>query len=116
VAYKIRCGKVQKDVIDLKGMGAVNLTGEMYVAPESMFEFVALQLSVQGYGGVTAFLDPEIVGQEVVEANRHRSVGDLINIEGNIVRRGPCSCCGKLLITVDVAKIEHVGYHTRVLS
>jgi hypothetical protein len=76
------------------------------------FTLMALTLDdsdVEGANEVHALLDPRVLDKpETSTDSRKWDAGDLVQLEGEVVKIGKCECCGKPLPVVDAFKCARI--------
>lgn len=92
--------------------------GRLIRKPESAgpkkygFTLMALTLDdsdVDGANEVHALLDPKVLDKpETSKDSRKWDAGDLVQLEGEVVKIGICKCCGNPLPVIDAFKCYRV--------
>jgi hypothetical protein len=76
------------------------------------FTLMALTLDdsdVEGADEVHALLDPKVLDNpETSKDSRKWDAGDLVQLEGEVVKIGKCECCGNPLPVVDAFKCVRI--------
>jgi hypothetical protein len=89
-------------------------TGRLTRKPERTCGFTTIALAldgpdVKGVNEVHALLDPGALDRkEVAKEALKWNAGDLVQIEGEVVKIGKCECCGNPLPVVDAFKCSRV--------
>jgi hypothetical protein len=80
------------------------------------YGFVTIFLSVGGVvNEVHAVLDPETLDRkEVAKEALKWKEGDLVQLQGEVVKIGKCECCGNPLPVVDAFKCHRIDAHPEI--
>jgi hypothetical protein len=88
--------------------------GRITCKPEREYGFTTMALTlevsdVRGVNEVHVLLDPEILDRKDVAKEALKwNAGDLVQLEGEVVKIGKCECCGNPLPVVDAFKCSLV--------
>ena len=88
--------------------------GRLIRKPERTHGFTTLALTldgsdVEGVNEVHALLDPKVLDKpETSKDSRKWDAGDLVQLEGEVVKIGICKCCGNPLPVVDAFRCARI--------
>jgi hypothetical protein len=91
--------------------------GRLIGRPKKTYGFTTMALAtsdgsaVEGLNEVHVLLDPEALDRkEVAKEALGWDAGDLVQLEGEVVKIGKCECCGNPLPVVDAFKCSRVTH------
>jgi hypothetical protein len=89
-------------------------TGRLIRKPERKYGFTTMAITldgpdVMGVNEVQALLDPEALDRkEVAKKALNWDAGDLVQLEGEVVKIGKCECCGDPVPVVGAFKCARI--------